>query len=63
MATNIDKALYQAPEGLDALGVNQPDLEIEIEDPESVEITIGGLEIDLEKEEPSDEDFDANLAE
>ena len=63
MATNIDKALYQAPEGLDALGVNQPALEIEIEDPESVEITIGDLEIDLEKEEPSDEDFDANLAE
>jgi hypothetical protein len=63
MATNIDKALYQAPEGLDALGANQPALEIEIEDPESVEITIGDLEIDLEKEEPSDEDFDANLAE
>ena len=41
-----------------------PELEIEIEDPESVEIGIDGMPIlRIEEEEPSDEDFDANLAE
>ena len=60
----IEKGLYQAPEGLDSLGVAEPDLEIEIEDPESVKIGIDGMEIELEpSKEPSDEDFDANLAE
>ena len=63
MATNIDKALYEAPEGLDALGMGQPDIEIEIENPEGVGINIDGLEIDIEPEEESDDDFDANLAE
>ena len=38
-------------------------MEITIEDPESVEIDVDGLEISLEKEKPTDEDFDANLAE
>jgi hypothetical protein len=41
-----------------------PELEIEIEDPESVEIGIDGKPIlRIEEAEPSDEDFDANLAE
>ena len=41
-----------------------PELEIEIEDPESVEIGIDGMPIlRIEESEPSDEDFDANLAE
>ena len=57
MATNMDKALYQAPQGLDALQ-EEPDLQIEIEDPESVKIN--GEEIIPPKEE---DDFDANLAE
>ena len=38
MATNIDKGLYAAPEGLEALAVAEPDIEIEIEDPESVKL-------------------------
>jgi len=59
----IDKALYQAPEGLDALGAAQPELEIEIENPDSVGINIDGLEIELEPREESEDDFDANLAE
>ena len=47
MATSsIDKALYQAPMGLSDLA-EQPDLEIEIEDPESVSIHAEGLDIDL----------------
>ena len=60
MATNMDKALYQAPQGLDALQ-EEPDLQIEIEDPESVKIGIGGVELEIGKEE--EDDFDANLAE
>jgi hypothetical protein len=57
----IEKSLYQAPVGIDALPT--PDIEIEIEDPESVKIGIDGMEIEIEPAEPSDQDFDANLAE
>jgi len=57
----IDKGLYAAPVGIDEAAMDEPDMEITIEDPESVEIDVDGLEI--EKEKPSDEDFDANLAE
>ena len=63
MATNIDKALYQQPAGIDELGAAEAPIEIEIVDPEAVHIGLDGLEIDIEKEEPSAEDFDANLAE
>jgi hypothetical protein len=62
MATNFDKALYQAPEGMteeDMVG----DIEIEIEDPESVSIGIGDLEIDIEPNDEVMDDFDVNLAE
>jgi len=60
---SIEKSLYEAPVGLDAIIENEPVMEIEIEDPESVTIGIDGLEIEIEPKEPSDEDFDANLAE
>ena len=63
MAANIDKSLYQAPEGIEALAAAEPEIEIEIEDPESVTIGIDGLEIVLEKEEESTDEFNANLAE
>ena len=59
----IDKSLYAAPEGIEALAAEEPEIEIEIEDPESVKIGVDGLEIEIEKAEPSDKDFDANLAE
>ena len=59
----IDKALYQLPQGIEALAAEEPEIEIEIEDPESVKIGIDGMEIEIEPAEPSDEDFDANLAE
>jgi hypothetical protein len=39
------------------------DIEIEIEDPESVSIGIGDLEIDIEPNKEATDDFDANLAE
>ena len=58
----IEKGLYQAPEGIEALAENETPIEIEIEDPESVTIGIDGLEIVLEPEEETADDFDANLA-
>jgi hypothetical protein len=64
---SIDKSIAQAPKGiLDMLeleGAGEPDLEIEIEDPESIKIGMDGLEIELEKAPETDEDFGANLAE
>ena len=62
MATNIDKALYEAPKGLDQLGAEEEPIEIEIEDPESVRIKAGDIEIEIEPEEGEDE-FSKNLAE
>lgn len=60
MATNIDSALTPFnPEDMTA----EPALEIEIEDPESVNIKTGDVEIQLEPEPETAEDFDANLAE
>jgi hypothetical protein len=63
MATNIDKALFQQPMGIDAAGDMEEPIEIEIVDPEAVHIDMGDVEIDIEKGEPSIDDFDANLAE
>jgi hypothetical protein len=57
----IEKSLYQAPVGIESIPT--PDIEIEIEDPESVKIGIDGMEIEIEPAEPTDKDFDANLAE
>jgi hypothetical protein len=56
----IDKALYEAPQGLAAL--EQPDLEIEIENPDEVNIGIGDMEISLRPEPKNSEKFDENLA-
>jgi len=63
MATSgIDKGLYAAPVGIEDAMMVEPEVEIEIEDPESVSIEMGGMEIELKKQEPTAEDFDANLA-
>lgn len=59
----IDKGLYQAPMGIEQMAEGMPELEIEIEDPESVSIGIDGmpiLEMVQEEEEP---EFGKNLAE
>ena len=57
----IDKGLYQAPTGIEDLA--GPEIEIEVEDPESVRIGLGDIEIDLEPKRAYEEgDFDANLA-
>jgi len=58
----VDKSLYEAPLGLEALAPQEP-IEIEIVDPEEVRIGVDGMMIELGKEEPRAEDFDANLAE
>lgn len=61
---SIEKSLYQAPVGLEAAAAEiEPDLEIEIENPDSVTIGMDGLEIEIEPAEESDDDFNANLAE
>jgi hypothetical protein len=67
---DIQKSLNPAPMGLDALQ-NQdpadmhPALEIQIEDPESVTIGDGSMEITIEpgKDSKEDEEFNKNLAE
>ena len=59
----MEKSLYAAPLGLEQLiPANAPDIEIEIEDPESVDIHMDGVSIHIDPNE-TDEDFNANLAE
>ena len=62
---SIEKSLNPAPQGIESIieGLGEPDLEIEIEDPESVRIKMGEMEIELEPGDETDEDFNANLAE
>jgi hypothetical protein len=59
---SVDKSLYQAPKGIPQLTGAEPDLEIEIEDPEAVHIKAGDTEIDIESG-TNDEEFNVNLAE
>ena len=56
---SIDKSLYAAPMGIESLA-SEPDIEIEIEDPESVTIKAGDIEIEIGSVE---DDFEANLVE
>ena len=51
MATNIDKALYQNPVGMEEAALGEEPIEIEIVDPEEVNIEAGGLSIHMEKAE------------
>ena len=63
----IDKSLYAAPQGIDELLATAdegPQIEIEIEDPESVTLGIDGEPIlEIEMDEEVEDDFGANLAE
>jgi hypothetical protein len=61
----IDKGLYAAPQGIQEIAqkMGAPDIEIEIEDPESVEITAGGMTIELDPSDEMDDEFNDNLAE
>ena len=62
---DIDKSLNQAPLGMSPMMTDMdegPDIEIEIEDPESVNIGIDGMEIEIDPSE-DEGDFNDNLAE
>jgi hypothetical protein len=62
----IEKSLYAAPQGLEELAAMDqasPQIEIEIEDPESVTIGVDGMEIEIVPDKDSEDDFNANLAE
>ena len=63
----IEKSLSQAPMGMSPEMLQgmmgEPDIEIEIEDPEEVTIRTGDLEIEIEPGKETAEDFNANLAE
>jgi hypothetical protein len=60
----MDKGLYAAPLGIEEEMGMAPPLEIEVEDPESMSISMGDIEIDLSPVDDTEggEDFDANLA-
>ena len=61
----FDKALTQAPMGIEQMAQQmggEPDIEIEIEDPEEVKIRMGDVELEIEPKE-DEEDFYKNLAE
>jgi hypothetical protein len=63
----IEKSLSQAPLGMSPQMLEEmmgePDIEIEIEDPEEVTIRAGEMEIEIEPRKETAEDFNANLAE
>jgi len=61
MATNVDKGLYQAPLGMDDLAGDEEPIEIEIVDPEEVNIHAGDLDLSIRPGDNMD-DFGANLA-
>jgi len=56
---SIEKSLYEAPQGISSLDP-EGGIEIEIEDPESVDIKMGDVEIQIGSVE---DDFEANLVE
>ena len=64
-ANDIDKGLYAAPIGMEDMmkGMPEPDLEIEIEDPEEVTIRVGGMEIEIDPDNEQNDEFNTNLAE
>ena len=63
MADNIDKSLAQAPQGIEAMAMSQPDLSIEIENPESVTLDDGSMEITIIPGKETNDSFNINLAE
>ena len=61
MATSsMDKSLYAAPMGI---GSEEGGVEIDILNPEDVEISFDGMTVDLMPEDATEVEFDANLAE
>ena len=59
---DMGKGLYAAPMGIDQAALAEPDIEIEVEDPEGLTLGLGNIEIELRPQKETAEDFDANLA-
>jgi hypothetical protein len=59
----IDKSVGQAPQGIEELAKAQPDMSIEIENPDSVTLDDGSMEITIVPGKEQDDEFNANLAE
>ncbi len=60
---DVDKGLYEAPKSMEELAQNEPDLEIEIVDPDEVNISVDGMEINIDPDRMEDDEFNLNLAE
>ena len=67
MAKNsIEKSLYSAPEGMPMENAMEPDVQIQIEDPEQVTITTDDMQIIIDPDADVGtgiKEFSANLAE
>ena len=64
MANNMDKGLYQLPTGMaQDVSPEQPDISVEIENPDSVTVGMDGLEVVIEPGKETNDEFNANLAE
>ena len=65
MAVNVDKSVYQAPTGLDQDPQNPETeaLSIEIDNPDSVTLDDGSMEITITPGKEVDDEFNVNLAE
>jgi hypothetical protein len=59
----IDKSISQAPLGLEELAAAEPAMSIEIENPESVTLDDGSMEITIVPGKEDDDEFNDNLAE
>jgi hypothetical protein len=59
----IEKGLYAAPLGMEQLAMEEEPLEIEIENPDEVDINMGPLSIQITPDSEEDEEFGENLAE
>ena len=57
----IDKSVSQAPQGIEELANAQPDLSIEIENPESVTLDDGSMEITITPGKEVNDDFNAKI--
>jgi hypothetical protein len=57
----IEKSLYQAPVGMGSLDNEEPDIEIEIEDPEAVRMSIEGEEVFEFDKDDTEGEFNENL--
>ena len=63
MAINMDKSVSQAPQGIEELAATQPNLSIEIDNPDSVTLDDGSMEITITPGKETNDKFNANLAE